>query len=1033
MRIGRILLCIAVFAGMMGSRGLANTRDDADWQRIESQFRTLPMESRRLTGPLFWLHGQESKELLEAYVDKVAEGGNGSFTPESRPHIDWLGPGWYRDLGILLEKAREHDLEMWIFDEKWWPSGMVGGMVPEEYASKVLDASAVSVDGPKSFVQEHLGDKLVAVIAGRVSEQGIEGDSLIDLTDQVQDGVLRWDAPAGQWSVMVFTWKLAEKHWMGCYLVDGASQAAADWLVQTVYQPHYDHFKEDFGKTIVGYFYDEPETLGDWGTEVIPMLRERGVDWKKALVAKKFKLAVADDQLAAAYQYRDALAEAWGKTLFGSMTDWCHAHGVKSIGHFLEHEYCYYHKHYCAGNMFQLQKYSSMGGIDAVFAQFVAGQRNMGLWQTPKLGSSISHAYGKEDDIAMVEIFGARGQDLTYPEMKWWTDHMHVSGINFHIPHSFNPKSPLDGDCPPYFYNNGYEPRWPLYRVYADYTSRLSEILTGGRHVCPVAFLYMGQSVHFGQTLTPEVMSTALQDALFDCDWLPYDVFDQDVRIEDRGLALREERYQVLVMPAVEVIPCETLAKVRDFYEAGGVVVGYGILPQRSATLGKGSEDIAALRQAIWGDSPSMGLKVCRKNDAGGRSYFLPAEPTPEQIEQVLTGDAGIYPSLDVISGDTGDWLHVLHRVKAGRDVFMLTNQNYDGLARDFILRIHAWGEPEVWDPMRNELCSIDYLRLDGPLIHMPITLESNESVLLVFNRTRRDLPGRIGSSEVEQVGEVAVERQPTPEKPVQPLLKAAAEQKAATEGLQWVWYPEGDGAMAPPGRRYFRKKIELPTDRAIKRASLMVTADNYLEVYVDGSWIHNGNEWAQLYNLELSSWLAGGGAHQLAIAAENRTDQPSPAGLIGRLMVTFDDGSIMAVDIDESWKTSKEESPSWKALDFDDSGWAQTQVVASYGDQPWGKIGHQFMTRSPVEEDLFIGKFVIPADVDLDKVRVYLEADRIEPEGAAHVTVNGQYAGGFIGKPYRLNIGGQIKAGDNTVELKPFAPETVKIVFYQE
>jgi hypothetical protein len=193
---------------------------------------------------------------------------------------------------------------------------------------------------------------------------------------------------------------------------------------------------------------------------VIPLLKERGVDWKKALVAWKFKLA-GEEQIAARYQYQDALAEAWGRTLYGGLTQWCEAKGVQSIGHFLEHRLEYLNPNLCAGNMFQLEKYSSMGGIDAVFAQFVMGKREGGdppTWQTPKLGSSISHAYGKKNDVAMVEIFGARGQDLTYPEMKWWTDHMHVSGINFHIPHSFNPRGPFDTDCPPYFYNGGMNP-----------------------------------------------------------------------------------------------------------------------------------------------------------------------------------------------------------------------------------------------------------------------------------------------------------------------------------------------------------------------------------------------------------------------------------------------------------------------------------------------------------------------------------------------------------------------------------------------
>ena len=73
---------------------------------------------------------------------------------------------------------------------------------------------------------------------------------------------------------------------------------------------------------------------------------------------------------------------------------------------------------------------------------------------------------------------------------------MHVAGVNFLIPHSFNPRAPFDNDCPPYFYNGGFEPRWPLYRVFADYTSRLSVMLTGGRHVAPVALVTPGQSAH---------------------------------------------------------------------------------------------------------------------------------------------------------------------------------------------------------------------------------------------------------------------------------------------------------------------------------------------------------------------------------------------------------------------------------------------------------------------------------------------------------------------------------------------------------
>jgi len=33
--------------------------EEPSWAELERQFRELPMEARRLTGPLFWLHGDE--------------------------------------------------------------------------------------------------------------------------------------------------------------------------------------------------------------------------------------------------------------------------------------------------------------------------------------------------------------------------------------------------------------------------------------------------------------------------------------------------------------------------------------------------------------------------------------------------------------------------------------------------------------------------------------------------------------------------------------------------------------------------------------------------------------------------------------------------------------------------------------------------------------------------------------------------------------------------------------------------------------
>lgn len=987
---------------------------------LESRFRKLPMEARRLTGPLFWLHGDESPERLESYLERVAEGGNGCFTAESRPHNDWLGPGWYRDLGICLRAAKRLGLKMWIFDEKWWPSGEVAGNVPQRHGSKYLEAAATEVVGPRQFTQQLAADRLIAVLAGRSVGDGVDGQTLVELTERVRDGSVTWQVPEGTWRVMTFTWRYAEGR-RGRLLVDGASREAVDWYIDTVYQPHYDHFAKEFGKTIVGYFYDEPETLGDWGTEVIPLLKERGVDWRRALVAWKFNLADADEQVAAKYQYQDAFAEAWGRTLYGGLAKWCHEHRVLSIGHWLEHNRDYLHPRLCAGNVFQVMKYSDMGGIDAVFRQFVPGRKDDSTYQTPKLGSSVSHAYGKQDDLAMVEIFGARGQDLTYPEMKWWTDHMHVSGINFHIPHSFNPRSPYDRDCPPYFYNGGYEPRWPLYRVYADYTSRLSLMLTGGRHVCPVALLYLGNSYHVGGSIPPEGMTTALQDALFDCDWLPYDVFESDVAINDRHLRLRQEQYQVLIVPAAEVIPYPTLAKARQYFDAGGVIVGYGMLPSRSATLGRTSADIAALRDAIWGPDTRPSTRACQVSPSGGRSYYLPEKPTPEQLQQVLTGDAGIHPTLEVLAGDTGHWLHVLHRQKLGRDVFFVTNMNWEGQVRTFRLRVHAEGYPEAWDPMRAEIASVWHVR-KGRFVDLMLNLGSGESVLLVFWPRERKLPRRLDWADAARITWLPVERVPLPEQAE--AIPAASDEAKQLQGARWIWHA-ADGQSVPPCKRYFRKSFWLGSAPASAR--LVLTADNEYALYVNGRKLAQDNVWETADEHDVLPALRRG-ANTLAIEAANGGTAPNPAGLIATVVIRQRDGEETSIFTDHSWKSSERLSAGWERPDFDDSGWPFAAVLGEFGVAPWGETGRQITTSPIPRADPFEGTARVTAGLLRKGARVFLVAGSLEPERATRVTVNGRDAGGFICDPLRLDITRFLRRGENRLRLEPFAPSEVRL-----
>ncbi|MEI6604465.1 MAG: glycosyl hydrolase [Verrucomicrobiota bacterium] len=924
------------------------------WMDLEKQFDTLPMEARRLTGPLFWMHGDETRSQLEGELQKVLEGHNGTFTAEPRPHKDWLGEGWYRDLGINLDFARKNDLTMIIYDDWWWPSQMMGGRVPPEYGSKRLVASDLRVEGPKVVSETGYNDpNLIRVIAGREVDGAVDGSKLVDLTTSVKGGTLQWNAPAGTWRIMKFTWKFnGTKGGQQKYVsVDGADPACVDWFIKTVYQPHYDRFKSDFGKTISGYFYDEPETQGDWGSDFPKLVAERNLDLNKLLVGYKFKL-IGDDQVAAYYTYLDCFTESWGRTMYGGMSRWCREHKVFSMGHFMEHGNDMFNRDMSGGNMMQLQKFSDMGGMDLVCGQLQPGNRNMGEYQMPKMASSVSHTYNKDNDIAFCEIFGGYNQNLTYPTMKWLADWHQVRGVNFLIPHSFNPRAPYDGDYPPYFYNGGKEPRWPLYRVWADYTNRLSLMLTGGRHVAPVAMLHLGQSYHVGAKLRPEELTSTLQDAQYDCDWLQYDAWEKDATLAGKGITLHKETYQVLVMPAVEVIPYPTLAKAREFFDMGGVVIAYGMLPSKSATLGRDAKDIATLRDALWG-AATPGLSACKTNAAGGRLYFLPEKPTAADMKKVLTDDAGIHPALEVVSGDTGNWLHILHRQKSGHDVFLVCNQNREGAARQFTFHAAVNGTPEIWDPMRNEITSIPS-KPAASGTEFSLTLEPTESVLIVFQSQPRQLPVRITSDMKPQREIPVLDTRPVEDK-TQPAKLVVVN---ASYGVP------GDAQRSRDVRERLQQRINA-------------------------------------------------GEHLLLVARLADGDDPA-FGVVKTLeAVCIAGGKTITLKGTDKETIILSANPTTSEVDG------------------LRNAAGRHVNTSPVTANPFAGTCTLPADLDLTKARICLEVDELEPEAAASVTVNGRFAGGFIGKPLRLDITRLLKPGSNTIHVAPFAPKSVRLVDY--
>lgn len=166
-----------------------------------------------------------------------------------------------------------------------------------------------------------------------------------------------------------------------------------------------------------------------------------------------------------------------------------------------------------------------------------------------------------------------------------------------------------------------------------------------------------------------------------------------------------------------------------------------------------------------------------------------------------------------------------------------------------------------------------------------------------------------------------------------------------AFAGLNWVW-TAGENALAdlPVKTRYFRSRFTLPAGRTVRSAQFLISADDRFTLWVNGRKAGSGSLWSHPETISLKPLLQAGD-NTVALAV---TNNGGPAGLLGRLKITFESGPPMTLPVDTGWKASTEGADGWTSPDFDDSAWPSAQAVAPVGAGPWGIPGQKPVTLLP-------------------------------------------------------------------------------------
>ncbi len=602
--------------------------------------------------PFFWQHGDHTEKLPEQ-IQTIYDSGCRAFCVESRPHPDFVGEGWWRDMDIILAEAKKRDMKVWLLDDDKFPTGHAAGLIASKYpdlrqwniAERHIDVSGPMKDGSvlaSATGHEHI---LVAAYAyPRHSDHDeicdLEG---VDLTANVKGGYLYWDVPEGLWRIFFFY--KTRQGVMKDY-IDMTRAESVHALIEAVYETHYEHYKEYFGNTFAGFFSDEPCFGNDfrygsadvragkrgwrlpWNDDLVGIMKNKlGYDPLKHLNLLWYEDGCGGDlQCEYRYAYMDAITEMYSKCFNKQLADWCSDHGVMYMGHIIEE---------CstgvgAGHFFRATRWQHMSGIDVVLHSVMPGMdtvshsssgslgyavSDFSHYVLGKLGASMAHIEPDMKGRAMCEALGAYGWAEDTSVMKYLMDHFMVRGINHFVPHAFDSKFP-DPDCPPHFGIEGKDPSFEGFTALMNYTQKVCHILYGARHVAKTAILYEAENEwasRFGNAMKLPPIAIELYDAHIDFDIVPHDYLDAD-KIKDGKLCLGDEQFECLVIPYADHIAADVAKTLTKIQEKGLRLIFVNARPENAEIEGR----VIAL-DALAEELTAMGMGDVEFEDGFGK------------------------------------------------------------------------------------------------------------------------------------------------------------------------------------------------------------------------------------------------------------------------------------------------------------------------------------------------------------------------------------------------------------------------------
>lgn len=630
------------------------------------------------------LHGAENADEIQdcGYAGIV---GNLPYT-EDFPYNEeaWeAAAGAYR---TLIQKG----MHTWIYDENGYPSGSAGGAVIDENPDYIAEGLYCyeywkTLTGPCRYRADVPGDRLYSALL-----LPLDGGDPVDVTSSQNSlGTLHMDVPEGTYHLFMMS---SRRLFDGTHAAESYSEPrnyiclsdreATESFIRITYEGYAKRLQDEFGKGILAFFTDEPSLIS-WNIRqgVYPI-----VPWHRTFPERflsrygyPIELAVAavvtkrgKEMLRRRCDFWDFVSDTVANGYFGTIQEWCHAHGIKFSGHMLEEERLSAHViNY--GSYYRSMCYMDWPGIDQLDSepQYLMDRSKLPI---ARLAASFADVSGEKESFTEFSDHTSRMENKQIG-IEWI-----YSSVNWHFALGINNFTS--------YYNFSAFRKEQIQNL-NTYTARLGYLLRQGKRDSKAALLYPEATVW--AAYTPSVLERArdyseetlkVENTFRDLSWellerqIDYDYVDekliQEGTIQNGCLCYNDREYRSVIFPAVKVLCKKTMKKLEQLIDSGIGVIFVGEMPSILRETGEPCDFPIAMMKYRGNPgfyySEERTLPGREKIPALKRDLFL----EPDSLECVLTGAEGTARIVDgeIISSSILSHL----RADGSRKILFLTN-----------------------------------------------------------------------------------------------------------------------------------------------------------------------------------------------------------------------------------------------------------------------------------------------------------------------------------------------------------------------